>query len=252
MVVKKILGLASVSVAPLPVWYIRCWDNISTVLLKRHFGIYYIQHPDSAAWLSRKYWVWHLLVLPHCLSDTSNVGTTFLQYFREDFLVDTIYVQHPDSAAWLSRKYWVWHPLVLPHCLSDTSVVGTTFLQYFWEDFLVDITVYTTSGQCCMVVKKILGLASVSAAPLAVWCIRCCENISTILSKRLFGRYYIQHPDSAAWLSRKYWVWHLLVLPHCLSDASTVGTTSLQYFQEDFLVDITVYTTSGQCWKYWV
>ncbi len=90
-----------------------------------------------------------------------------------------------------------------------------------------------------MVVKKILGLAFVGAAPHCLYDNTCCwDNISTVFLKRLFGRYYIQYPDSAAWLSRKYWVWHLLVLPNCLSDASIVGTTSLQYFREDFLVDI--------------
>ncbi len=135
MVVKKILGLASISASPPPVWYISCWDNISTVLSKRLFGRYYKQHPDSAAWLSRKYWVWHLLVLPHHLSDTSAVGTTSQQYFRKDFLVDIIYIIWTVLHGCQEKR----HLLVLHHCLYDTSAVGTTSLQYFREDFLVDI-----------------------------------------------------------------------------------------------------------------
>ncbi len=137
MVVKKILGLASVSAAPLPVWYIRCWDNISAVLSRRLFGRNYIQHPDSAAWLSRKYWVWHLLVLPHCLSDAYIVGTTSLQYFWKDVLVHIIYNIWTVLHGCQEKR----HLLVLHHCLSDASAVGTTSLHYFREDFLVD-TIY--------------------------------------------------------------------------------------------------------------
>ncbi len=131
MVVKKILGLASVSAGPLTIWYIRCWDNISTVLSRRLFGRYYIQNLDSAAWLSRKCWVWHLLVLP-----TACLMHPLLGQYLYNTLKKTVWYILYTTSRQCDRA---WHLLVQPHCLSDTVDVGTTVLQYFWKDFEVDI-----------------------------------------------------------------------------------------------------------------
>ncbi len=199
-----------------------------------------------------------------CSRIHSYVTALSLQYFLEDFLEDTIYnirtVLHGCQEN-IGSGIFQCCPMPKPYiCCWDN--ISTVLLKRLFGRYSA------TFRQCSMVFKKILGLASVCATPLVVktkgqnnenihcqdnistvlskrlqqilrttskqCClydnIRCWDNVTTVFSRRLFGIYYKQHPASAAWLSRKYWIQHLLVLPHCLSDASAVGTTSLQYF----------------------